>query len=73
MDLIRTLTDAGNTVVVIEHNLDIIAEADWLLDLGPEGGTGGGKLVIEGTPEQVMKVRAKSHTGEVLHEFMHRV
>jgi excinuclease ABC subunit A len=44
-----------------------------LLDLGPEGGTGGGKLVIEGTPEQVMKVRAKSHTGEVLHEFMHRV
>lgn len=71
--VLHRLVEAGNTVVVIEHNLDIIAEADWLLDLGPEGGTGGGKLVIEGTPEQVMKVRAKSHTGEVLHEFMHRV
>ena len=70
--VLHRLVEAGNTVVVIEHNLDIIAEADWLLDLGPEGGTGGGKLVIEGTPEQVMKVRAKSHTGEVLHEFMHR-
>ena len=71
--VLHRLVEAGNTVVVIEHNLDIIAEADWLLDLGPEGGTGGGKLVIEGTPEQVMEVRAKSHTGEVLHEFMHRV
>ena len=71
--VLHRLVEAGNTVVVIEHNLDIIAEADWLLDLGPEGGTGGGKLVIEGTPEQVMAVRAKSHTGEVLHEFMHRV
>jgi len=71
--VLHRLVEAGNTVVVIEHNLDIIAEADWLLDLGPEGGTGGGKLVIEGTPEQVMKVRSNSHTGEVLHEFMHRV
>lgn len=71
--VLHRLVEAGNTVVVIEHNLDIIAEADWLLDLGPEGGTGGGKLVIEGTPEQVMKVRSKSHTGEVLYEFMHRV
>ena len=70
--VLHRLVEAGNTVVVIEHNLDIIAEADWLLDLGPEGGTGGGKLVIEGTPEQVMKVRSKSHTGKVLHEFMHR-
>ena len=70
--VLHRLVEAGNTVVVIEHNLDIIAEADWLLDLGPEGGTGGGKLVIEGTPEQVMKVRSKSHTGEVLYEFMHR-
>jgi excinuclease ABC subunit A len=70
--VLHRLVEAGNTVVVIEHNLDIIAEADWLLDLGPEGGTGGGKLVIEGTPEQVMKVRSKSHTGEVLFEFMQR-
>jgi excinuclease ABC subunit A len=63
---------AGNTVVVIEHNLDVIAEADWLLDLGPEGGTGGGRLVVEGTPETVEAARNRSHTGEVLHEFMTR-
>jgi excinuclease ABC subunit A len=69
---LHRLVEAGNTVVVIEHNLDIIAEADWLLDLGPEGGSGGGQLVIEGTPEQVVAARHKSHTGEVLHEFMHR-
>ena len=70
--VLHRLVEAGNTVVVIEHNLDIIAEADWLLDLGPEGGSGGGQLVIEGTPEQVVAARQKSHTGEVLHEFMHR-
>jgi excinuclease ABC subunit A len=70
--VLHRLVEAGNTVVVIEHNLDIIAEADWLLDLGPEGGTGGGQLVIEGTPEQVVAARKKSHTGEVLHEFMNR-
>jgi len=70
--VLHRLVEAGNTVVVIEHNLDIIAEADWLLDLGPEGGSGGGQLVIEGTPEQVVAARHKSHTGEVLHEFMHR-
>jgi excinuclease ABC subunit A len=70
--VLHRLVEAGNTVVVIEHNLDIIAEADWLLDLGPEGGSGGGQLVIEGTPEQVVAARNKSHTGEVLHEFMHR-
>ena len=70
--VLHRLVEAGNTVVVIEHNLDIIAEADWLLDLGPEGGSGGGQLVIEGTPEQVVAARHKSHTGEVLHEFTHR-
>lgn len=70
--VLHRLVEAGNTVVVIEHNLDIIAEADWLLDLGPEGGSGGGQLVIEGTPEKVVAARHKSHTGEVLHEFMHR-
>jgi excinuclease ABC subunit A len=70
--VLHRLVEAGKTVVVIEHNLDIIAEADWLLDLGPEGGSGGGQLVIEGTPEQVVAARNKSHTGEVLHEFMHR-
>jgi len=70
--VLHRLVEAGNTVVVIEHNLDIIAEADWLLDLGPEGGSGGGQLVIEGTPEQVIAARQKSHTGEVLHEFLNR-
>jgi len=70
--VLHRLVEAGNTVVVIEHNLDIIAEADWLLDLGPEGGSGGGQLVIEGTPEQVVAVRKKSHTGEVLKEFLNR-
>ncbi len=70
--VLHRLVEAGNTVVVIEHNLDIIAEADWLLDLGPEGGSGGGQLVIEGTPEKVVAARHKSHTGEVLYEFMNR-
>jgi excinuclease ABC subunit A len=70
--VLHRLVEAGNTVVVIEHNLDIIAEADWLLDLGPEGGSGGGRLVIEGTPEQVVNARKRSHTGEVLHEFLTR-
>ena len=70
--VLHRLVEAGNTVVVIEHNLDIIAEADWLLDMGPEGGSGGGQLVVEGTPEHVMKVRKTSHTGEVLHDFMQR-
>ena len=70
--VLHRLVEAGNTVVVIEHNLDIIAEADWLLDLGPEGGSGGGQLVIEGTPEQVVAARQKSHTGEVLYEFLNR-
>ena len=68
--VLHRLVDAGNTVVVIEHNLDVIAEADWLLDLGPEGGTGGGTLVAEGSPEHVMAQRSRSHTGRVLAEFL---
>ena len=68
--VLHRLVDAGNTVVVIEHNLDVIAEADWLLDLGPEGGAGGGRLVVQGTPEDAMAARGQSHTGAVLHEFM---
>jgi len=67
--VLHRLADAGNTVVVIEHNLDVIAQADWLLDLGPEGGSGGGRLVVEGTPAQVAQARDRSHTGRVLHEF----
>ncbi|MBX6318390.1 excinuclease ABC subunit UvrA [Pigmentiphaga sp.] len=68
--VLHRLVDAGNTVVVIEHNLDVIAEADWLLDMGPEGGNEGGQLVVQGSPEQVMRERARSHTGRVLAEFM---
>ena len=70
--VLHRLVEAGNTVVVIEHNLDVIAEADWLLDMGPEGGVGGGQLVIEGTPEVVAAAHARSHTGEVLKDFLAR-
>jgi len=57
--------DAGNTVVVIEHNLDVIKTADWVIDMGPEGGDGGGTVVAQGTPEQVAAEPA-SHTGRYL-------
>jgi excinuclease ABC subunit A len=60
--------DAGNTVVVIEHNLDVMADSDWLIDLGPEGGDGGGRVVAMGPPETVAKVQ--THTGKVLIEFL---
>jgi excinuclease ABC subunit A len=66
---LQRLVDAGNTVVVIEHNLDVIKTADWVIDLGPEGGTGGGLLVAEGTPEQVAEV-PESHTGRALQEAL---
>jgi len=68
--VLHRLVEAGNTVVVIEHNLDVIAEADWIVDMGPEGGTGGGRLVAAGTPEEVMELKDRSHTGAVLAEFM---
>ncbi len=68
--VLHRLVEAGNTVVVIEHNLDVIAEADWLLDMGPEGGTGGGQVVVEGSMADVMAARDYSHTGRVLAEFM---
>jgi excinuclease UvrABC ATPase subunit len=60
-----TLRDAGNTVVVIEHNLDVVKTADWIIDLGPEGGDGGGRVIAEGTPEEVA-ANPKSHTGRYL-------
>jgi len=66
--VLHRLVDAGNTVIIIEHNLDIIAEADWIIDLGPEGGDAGGKVVAHGTPQQVL--RAKSYTAQFLKEFL---
>jgi len=63
------LVDAGNSVVVIEHNLDVIKRADWILDLGPEGGPDGGELIAQGTPEQVQRIRA-SHTGRYLKKLL---
>ncbi len=68
--VLHRLVDAGHTVVVIEHNLDVIAEADWLIDLGPEGGSGGGRIVAQGAPEAVAKVKGKSHTARVLRDFL---
>ncbi|MBE7424389.1 MAG: excinuclease ABC subunit UvrA [Zoogloeaceae bacterium] len=66
--VLHRLVDGGNTVVVIEHNLDVMAEADWIIDLGPEGGAAGGRLVAEGPPEKV--ARAASHTGRILQDFL---
>jgi excinuclease ABC subunit A len=68
--VLHRLVEAGNSVIVIEHNLDVIAEADWLIDLGPEGGDGGGRIVARGTPEDVARVREGSHTGRILGEFL---
>ena len=65
LDVLNRLVDQGNTVLVIEHNLDIIKAADWIVDLGPEGGEGGGRLVAQGTPEAVARAKA-SHTGRFL-------
>ena len=69
LDVLMRLVEQGNTVVVIEHNLDVIKSADWLIDLGPEGGAGGGKVVAQGTPEQVAKAKA-SATGHFLSEIL---
>ncbi len=68
--VLRRLVDAGNTVVVIEHNLDIVAEADWILDLGPEGGDAGGQIVAEGPPAELVKAYETSHTARFLREFL---
>jgi len=68
--VLHRLVDAGNTVVVIEHNLDVMAEADWILDLGPEGGAAGGRIVAQGAPEAVAKQAARSHTARILAEFL---
>jgi excinuclease ABC subunit A len=69
LEVLQTLVDAGNTVVVIEHNLEVIKTADWIIDLGPDGGTRGGEIVAQGTPEEIVKAE-RSHTGAYLAPFL---
>jgi excinuclease ABC subunit A len=71
LDVLHALVDQGNTVIVIEHNLEVVKTADWIIDMGPEGGAGGGKVVAEGTPEQVARVPA-SYTGRFLAPYLKR-
>jgi excinuclease ABC subunit A len=70
--VLHRLVDAGNTVVIIEHNLDIIAEADWIIDLGPEGGDGGGRVVAQGAPRDLLRASRASHTAKFLRDFLRR-
>ena len=67
LKVLQTLVDQGNTVVVIEHNLDVIKVADYIIDMGPEGGDGGGKIIAKGTPEQVAKSKT-SYTAKYLRQ-----
>jgi len=71
LKVVHQLRDAGNTIVIIEHNLDVIKTADWLIDMGPEGGSGGGRLLVAGTPEEVAACEA-SHTGRYLKPLLAR-
>ena len=71
LKVLHRLRDEGNTVVIIEHNLDVIKTADWVIDLGPEGGNRGGQVVAVGTPEQVVKVKG-SYTGQYLKPLLER-
>ncbi|MGD8592476.1 MAG: excinuclease ABC subunit UvrA, partial [Gammaproteobacteria bacterium] len=68
--VLHRLVDAGNSVIVIEHNLDVIAEADWIIDLGPEGGDQGGRIVAQGAPETIVRVKQRSHTAKSLAKFL---
>ncbi|MDO5552604.1 MAG: excinuclease ABC subunit UvrA [Planctomycetia bacterium] len=71
LDVLKRFADAGNTVLIVEHNLDVVKTADWVIDLGPEGGEAGGELIVAGTPEEVARCKA-SHTGRSLAEFFKR-
>lgn len=69
IEILRRLSDGGNTVVVIEHNLDVIKTADYIIDMGPEGGDGGGTVIAKGTPEEVAKVKG-SYTGQYVKKYL---
>ena len=69
IEILRRLSDGGNTVVVIEHNLDVIKTADYIIDMGPEGGDGGGTVVAQGTPEEIAKV-PESYTGQYVKKYL---
>jgi excinuclease ABC subunit A len=69
LDVLQQLADSGSTVLVIEHNLDVIKTADWIVDLGPEGGAGGGRIVAQGTPEAIAAA-PESHTGAWLRRVL---
>ena len=69
VEILRRLSDGGNTVIVIEHNLDVIKTADYIIDMGPEGGDGGGTVIATGTPEEICKVEA-SYTGKYLKKYL---
>ena len=69
MIVLHSLRDRDNTIVIIEHNLDVIKTADWIIDLGPEGGSGGGKIIAQGTPEAIAKSKS-SHTGRFLAQIL---
>ncbi len=71
MEVLHELVEQGNTVVVIEHNLEVIKTADWVIDMGPEGGDGGGQVVAQGTPEDIARAPG-SHTGRFLREVLER-
>jgi excinuclease ABC subunit A len=69
LEVLQKLREQGNTLIVIEHNLEVIKSADWVIDLGPEGGNGGGRIVAQGTPEQIAMV-GESHTGRYLRRVL---
>ena len=69
LDVLHRLVDLGNTVIVIEHNMHVVKTADWIVDLGPEGGAGGGKILVTGTPEEVMATK-NSYTGQHLKSLL---
>ena len=71
LEVLHELVEQGNTVIVIEHNLEVIKTADWVIDMGPEGGDGGGEVVAQGTPEDIARSK-RSHTGRFLREVMAR-